>query len=184
VLESAGGEQAGVVASYCISNTRLGCGVCVDGILLPNESFTVAHPGDELTIAMPEARLTANPRCTPACSLAATITPAQCYQGRLSPPSFSGADDAVQSTLIVEDEPWALTVAPGLYFLQVTGGEYVAADGWSGDANGTFGLLVDPEGERGVVDGAPFYAACRASYSADAGSDSGVAEPDGGLTSE
>jgi hypothetical protein len=174
-----------MVASFCVSNSRLGCGVCVDGRLLPNERFTVAHPGDELTLDMPGARLMPNPRCTPACSLEAMITPAICFEGRLLPADSlgGGSDGLAQRTVIAQDQPWELTVAPGLYFVRVAGGEFVAADGWSGEAGGMFGLLVDAERERAVVDGAPFYAECMGKPQSDGGSDSRGTEIDGGVTS-
>lgn len=173
-----------MIASFCISGR--GCARCIDGILPPIESFTVAHPGDELTIAMPGARVTANPRCVPACEFAASAWPAICFEGQLLPSYTLGAPyyTAAQRTVIAQDQPWALTAAPGLYFVQVGGGEFVAPGGLSGEAGGMFGLLVDPGRERAVVDSAPFYAACLASPSSDGGSDSGGVEADGGLASD
>ena len=187
VLHSAGAEQVGIIGSYCVDNAQLGCGVCVDRIMSPNDSFTVAHPGDELTIAMPGARLVAHPRCTPACSLEVVIARATCFQGSLLPEDRLGFPEGVaQRTVIAQDQPWTLAVAPGLYFLSVNGGEFSAPDGFSGEASGTFGLLVDPDRERTSLDAAPFYADCRASSLPDAGGNGaggdadGAAAPDGG----
>ena len=189
VLESVGGEQAGVIASFCISGR--GCARCIDGNLPPTESFTVAHSGDELTVGMPGARVTANPRCTPACEFAASAWPAVCFEGQLLPSFMLGAPHytPVQRTVIAQDQPWALTAPPGLYFVQVGGGEFVAEDGLRGGAEGMFGLLVDPVRERAIVDSAPFYAACLASPSSDGGSDlaggdAGDIEADGGVASD
>jgi len=185
VLQSAGGEQAGVIGSYCVDNLSLGCGVCVDKVWLPSRSFTVAHPGDELTIAMPGARLSTNPRCTPACSLEVVITSTACFQGQVLPKNkVDGVYADAQRTVIAQDQPWTLTAAPGLYFVTVNGGEFSTPEGLSGGPSGIFGLLVDPDRERTIVDAATFYADCRASSLPDAGSDAAGIDADGGVASD
>lgn len=170
VLQSAGGEQVGVIGSFCIDNAQLGCGICADGTLPHVESFTLAHPGDALRIAMPGARLMASPRCNPPCSLEAVVTLATCFQGQLLPEYSLGESEGVaQRTVFAQDQPWTLAVSPGLYFLTVSGGVFSADDGWRGEATGTFGLLVDEHRERASVSAASFYAECRASSIPDAG---------------
>jgi hypothetical protein len=190
VLQSAGGEQAGAISSYCIDNAQLGCGLCADRLLRRSETFTVTHPGDELTVAMPGARFTTSPRCVPACSLEALIAPAICFRGQLAPPGarFGGSELVSQRTLISQDTPWTLAVPPGLYFITIVGGDFATTDGWTGGASGMFGLLVDPERDRGSVNADTLDAECPKSSSADAGIDaggvdSGGVDADGGVTS-
>jgi hypothetical protein len=185
VLQGAGGEQTGAIGSFCIGNAQLGCGLCVDRALPRNESVTLAHPGDELTISMPGARLMTNPRCTPACSLEVVITPAICFEGHLWPADILGGYEGVaQRTVVAEDEPWALAVPPGLYFAKVAGGEFAAPDGWSGEASGTFALLVDAQRERASLNADAFYAECLASNQPDAGSDAVGIGSDAGAASD
>jgi hypothetical protein len=185
VLQSTGGEQAGIIGSFCIDNAQLGCGSCVDRRLPHIESFTVAHPGDELRIAMPDARLVANPRCNPACSLEAVITVATCFEGDLlSAYSLGDSEGVAQRTVFAQDQAWTLAVSPGLYFLTVSGGEFSASDGWRGDASGTFGLLVDRDRERTSVGAARFYAECLARSIPDAGGDLVGIDADAGVASE
>jgi len=168
-----------------LANLSLSCGVCVDKIWRPSEAFTVAHPGDELTIAMPGARLVAHPRCTPACSLEVVITPAVCFQGSLLPKyKVDGLYVDAQRTVIAQDQPWTLTAAPGLYFLTVNGGEFSTPRGHKGEPSGTFGLLVDPDRLRTIADAASSGADCRASSTPDAGADAAASDADGGAASD
>jgi hypothetical protein len=134
---------------------------------------------------MPGARLTANPRCTPACSLEVVIAQATCFEGYLLPEyRLGGSEGVAQRTVIAQDQPWTLAVAPGLYFLTVSGGEFSAPDGLSGEASGTFGLHVDPDRERTKLDAASFYTECRARSTRDAGGDVVGIDADGGAAAD
>jgi hypothetical protein len=68
-----------------------------------------------------------------------------------------------RQTPIEQDQPWTISVPPGLYFVSLSGGQFSTQDGGSGEAAYYFGVLVDPERERAIVPTWPFHARCAGS---------------------
>jgi hypothetical protein len=165
------GSQAGVLGSTCTGNEVLGCGSCDDRIFRYDKPFLLLHPGDNLRIDMPGAQVMGSDLCMPACPPSARVHLALCEADTLV---VGTNGEAAQRVLFQQDEPWVLDVQPGVYFLFVTT-HFASPDGWSGQTNGLFGLIVDPSRERTLVNQAP---SCGAAPSADAGTaaDSGTPE--------
>jgi hypothetical protein len=122
VLLSETGRQTAVQRSYCVTGDEQG--ICVDmaSPLVP-KAVTVVQPGDQVTIAMPEATLKTDS--------VATVRPLGC---------------ADRTARTIELPPsgeldWRVDLDSGAYQIDVFA-RFEAHDGRSGDLSGTLGLLV------------------------------------------
>jgi ferredoxin len=132
VLKSEGGEQIGAQNSYCT-----GCGRCVDRFAWL-QAFTYVHPGDTVTIDVPEGMLVSG----------GELCVAEC------PPRFwvlRGCSRSIQEHPAVEGEPWIVDLDPGTYTVLV-GSHFEALTGLTGQLAVRFGLVVDASHERTVID--------------------------------
>jgi hypothetical protein len=157
-LTSLAGEQVGVNGSYCGGPADPSCGFgCADRGAFPAQ-YTVVHPGDELTISMPDGKLVPGPNCDPACPPS--------YRLQAICPRRAEVDAA-----FVEDEPLRIEVPQGIYTM-IADSHLEGDEGWIGGASGIFGLIVDAERERAIVAAGAVSSACAAP--SDAGADAAV----------
>jgi hypothetical protein len=145
VLSSKVGEQVGVEGGYCggacAASVR-----CADRPILVAR-FTVVRPGDELTISAPEAQLLPGERCQPACPPRVRIAPV-----------CDRREEAV-TLVFQEDVAWPIELPDGIYAVEVE--THADADsGWRGSLGYGFGLVVDPERPRAIVEASDFDSEC------------------------
>lgn len=138
VLSASAGDQTGGQQNFCTYDKEIDCGYCVDSAAVPAKHFTVVHSGDTITIGMPDGALT-NPgpeTCQPECPPHVLVFPhcAHDYETRL----------------LTEDEAWTVDLAPGAYDIVV--GASFEAGALSGRTSQSFGLLVDDNHERAIIE--------------------------------
>lgn len=129
-LTSESARQLGGQGGFCSA-----CGGCSDR---PSsfDSYTVVRPGDRVQLSMPEGKLVPPEGCEGACSPIVTIR-AECH---------SYAEDKA----INEDSDLALNLSAGRYQLTLYS-NFVADSGDRGNTSATFGLIVDPALDRGIL---------------------------------
>lgn len=143
VLRSPAGDQLGGFASYCAGCQLPDSGEtnyrCADG---PTsiQSYSIVHPGDALSISMPDGTLVAGAGCKPEC-----------------PPSIRIRDEVCPNNATIgfevsEDSTFSVELAPGRYRLELSA--YFEAEGKGGSTGAGFGLIVDPARKREVVSAA------------------------------
>ncbi|MGH3091105.1 MAG: hypothetical protein ACRDOG_02060, partial [Gaiellaceae bacterium] len=130
VLVSAAGTQVAVAESSCVSAS--GTGVCIDTIDQRPEDLSVLRPGEEVVIRLRGASVTEG-------SVAVRPLP----------------DCKGETVAEVELEPgaetrWRVDLPAGQYELQVFA-RFEAADGRSGDASGSLGIVLDASQAPGIV---------------------------------
>jgi uncharacterized cupredoxin-like copper-binding protein len=122
VLESAAGTQVAVAESSCVSGP--GTAVCIDTDDQQPEDLSVVRHGEEVVLRLGGASVT---------------------EGSVTAAPLPDCENTTVAELELEpgsETRWRVDLPPGQYELEVFA-RFEAADGWSGDASGSLGLLVD-----------------------------------------
>jgi hypothetical protein len=130
VLVSTAGTQVAVAESSCVSGS--GFGLCIDTMDRPPEDLSVVRPGEEVVVGLRGASVTqgsVSVRPLPDCE-GKTVTEVELEAG--------------------SETRWRVDLPAGQYELQVFA-RFKAADGRSGDASGSLGIVLDASQPPGIV---------------------------------
>ncbi|MGH3031913.1 MAG: hypothetical protein ACRDNE_14355 [Gaiellaceae bacterium] len=130
VLESAAGTQVAVAESSCVSGP--GTAVCIDTDDQQPEDLSVVRPGEEIVLRLRGASVT---------------------DGRAAVGPLPDCENTTVAEIELEpgaETRWHVDLPPGQYELEVFA-RFEAAGGWSGDASGSLGLLVDATEPREIL---------------------------------
>lgn len=130
VLESAAGTQVAVAESSCVSGPRTA--VCVDTIDQTPEDLSVVRPGEEVVLRLRGASVT---------------------EGSVAVRPLPDCEGETVAEVELEPGPetrWRVDLPAGQYDLQVFA-RFEAADGRSGDASGSLGIVLDASQPPGIV---------------------------------
>jgi hypothetical protein len=122
VLESAAGTQVAVAESSCVSGA--GTAVCVDTIDQQPEDLSLVRPGEEVVLRLRGASVT---------------------EGSVRMRPLPDCEDTTVAELELEpgaETRWRVDLPAGQHEVEVFA-RFETADGRSGDASGSLGLLVD-----------------------------------------
>ena len=130
LLASAAGTQVAVAESSCVSGS--GSGLCIDTMDQQPEDLSVVRSGEEVVVLLRGASVTQG---------SVSVTPLPDCKGK--------------TVAEVELEPgpetrWRVDLPAGQYEVQVFA-RFEAADGRSGDASGSHGILLDASQPLGIV---------------------------------
>ena len=130
LLVSAAGTQVAVAESSCVYGS--GTGVCIDTSDQQPEDLSVVRPGEDVVLRLRDASVTEG---------SVTVRPLPDCRGK--------------TVAEVELEPgpetrWRVDLPAGQYELQVFA-RFEAADGRSGDASGSLGIVLDASQPLGIV---------------------------------
>jgi len=140
-----------VLGSYCVtSQMEGGCGD--SGPIYPRE-LTLVHPSDEVTFSLENASVVRPEGCHASdeqgCSGSVTVRPLGCERKAVSTiPLEKGRETR-----------WTVGLDAGPYQLDLFA-YFQADDGRTGDVSGTFGLLVQPDGDLKIQPVEPQQATC------------------------
>ncbi len=129
-LVSAAGTQVAVAESSCVSGPSTG--VCIDTLDQQPEDLSVVRPGEEVVIRLRGASVTEG---------SVTVRPLLDCEGK------------TVAEVKLEPGPetsWRVDLPSGQYELQVFT-RFEAADGRSGDASGSLGIVLDASQPPGIV---------------------------------
>jgi hypothetical protein len=130
VLESAAGTQVAVPESSCVSGA--GTGVCVDTTDQTPEDLSVVRAREEVVLRLRGASVT---------------------EGSVAVRPLPDCEGETVAEVELEPGPetrWRVDLPAGQYELQVFA-RFEAADGRSGDASGSLGIVLDASQPPGIV---------------------------------